>query len=421
MNSADALRLGTVTLDYWFFMLADGALRMLVLLHFHAQGLTPVELALLFLSYESAGVVTNLVAGWLGARLGLNRILQLGTALQLGALAALLLPDPWLTLAWVGAAQLVSGVAKDLAKTAAKSSVKVLMPAADGGRLYRWVVVLTGSKNAWKGAGYLLGGLLMAGPGFRTGLTGLFVLLAVVWLVSLVLLHAPLGRARERPPLLGVFSSNPAVNWLAAARTLLFASRDAWFAIALPLWIGEWLGFGPATVGLVLGAWIVIYGSAQAGVPWFTRKAMPTPALSLAWSGGLALLLGVLTLFAWPPVWGTGVLAGVLVFAAVFAVNSALHSYLIVALAREDGVSLDVGFYYAANALGRLLGTLLSGVLYQHAGPGFGLAACLAAALALVALSMLASLPLLRVRISDSAAVRVDPSERGRAGPSSTA
>lgn len=409
MTRADGLRLGVVTLDYWFFMLADGALRMLVLLHFHQQGLTPVALALLFLSYESAGVVTNLVAGWLGARLGLNRILQLGTALQLLALAMLLLPAPWLTLAWVGAAQLLSGVAKDLAKTAAKSSVRVLMPAADGGALYRWVVVLTGSKNAWKGAGYLLGGVLMAGPGFRVGLTGLLVLLAAVWLASLVLLRAPLGRASARPAFAGLFSVTPAINWLATARLALFASRDVWFAIALPLWIGDLLGIGPAGVGLVLGGWIVIYGLAQSVAPWWTAHGTPTAWSSIGWSASLAGLLAVLTALAWPPAFGPGVLVGVLVFAAVFAVNSALHSYLIVALARADGISLDVGFYYAANALGRLVGTLLSGLLYQ----AFGLAACLLAAAVLVVLALLASLPLVGVDLTRPAADPARPSAGG--------
>ena len=66
-------------------------------------------------------------------------------------------------------------------------------------------------------------------------------------------------------------------------------------------------------------------------------------------------------------------LGGLLVFGVVFALNSALHSYLIVSYAKDDGVSLDVGFYYMSNAMGRLIGTLLSGWVYQ----AYGLEACL--------------------------------------------
>lgn len=49
-------------------MLSDGALRMLVLLHFNGLGFSLIQLAYLFLLYEIAGIVTNLAAGWLAAR-----------------------------------------------------------------------------------------------------------------------------------------------------------------------------------------------------------------------------------------------------------------------------------------------------------------------------------------------------------------
>lgn len=382
-----------VTLNYWVFMLTDGALRVLVLLHFHRQGFEPLELALLFVLYECAGVVTNALGGWLGARFGLDRALQVGTALQLLALAGLLAAEPWLTVPWVAALQGLSGIGKDLNKTAAKSGVKVLAPGSGAGVLYRWVSFVTGSKNALKGAGHLLGGLLLTGSGFRPGILGLILLLLVMWIASLVLLHTRIGRARSRPVPVAVFSGESAVNALAAARLFLFASRDVWFAVALPLWLGERLGLGATAVGAFLGGWIVIYGTVQAFVPRLTGNESPGGAMALGAAGALAVLLLALTAVAAHPGLAPWLVPGLLLYAVAFAVNSATHSYLILALAREDGASLDVGFYYAANAAGRLVGTLASGLLYQY----LDLAACLAGAVVLVLACLVASVPLRRL------------------------
>ena len=142
-----------VTAAYWAFMLSDGALRMLVLLHFHTLGFRPVQLAYLFLLYELAGMVTNLSAGWIAARFGLTATLYAGLGLQVVALIALAQLDPeWslaLSVAFVMGVQGASGVAKDLAKMSSKSAVKLLAPSEEGG-LFHWVAVLTGSKNVVK-------------------------------------------------------------------------------------------------------------------------------------------------------------------------------------------------------------------------------------------------------------------------------
>src|SRR5690606_9320458 len=151
-----------ITANYWAFTLTDGALRMLVVLHFHGLGYSPLDIALLFLFYEFFGVVTNLVGGWLGAQLGLNRTMNIGLGLQIVALAMLLVPPAWVAVPWVMAAQALSGIAKVLNKMSAKSSVKLLVAEEAQGTLYNWVAILTGSKNALKGVGFFLGGALLA-------------------------------------------------------------------------------------------------------------------------------------------------------------------------------------------------------------------------------------------------------------------
>ena len=137
-----------VTAAYWAFMLTDGALRMLVLLHFNTLGFSPIQLAYLFVLYEIAGVITNLSAGWIAARFGLTSTLYAGLGLQVIALLALSMLDPAWSIAasvvFVMAVQGLSGVAKDLAKMSSKSAVKLLAPTEDAG-LFRWVAILTGS------------------------------------------------------------------------------------------------------------------------------------------------------------------------------------------------------------------------------------------------------------------------------------
>lgn len=371
-----------VTGNYWAFTLTDGALRMLVVLHFHGLGYSPLEIALLFLFYEVFGVITNLLGGWLGAHLGLNRTMSIGLALQVIALAMLLVPAALLTVPWVMAAQALSGIAKDLNKMSAKSSIKLLVPAAEQGLLFKWVAILTGSKNALKGAGFFLGGVLLTGLGFAGAVAAMAVALALVWLASLVLLKRDLGKAKNKPRIRDIFSKSRAINILSAARMLLFGARDVWFVVALPVFLAQTLGWNHSQTGGFLALWIIGYGAVQTVAPRLTGSAggsVPDGRSATAWAAGLAIVPGVLALLLGAEIDPAPVVIfGLLLFGAVFAINSSLHSYLIVSYAGRDGVSLDVGFYYMANALGRLAGTVLSGWVFQLAGQGVaGLAACL--------------------------------------------
>nr|WP_246378360.1 organoarsenical effux MFS transporter ArsJ [Halomonas fontilapidosi] len=383
-----------ITGNYWAFTLTDGALRMLVVLHFHQLGYSPLEVALLFLFYEAFGVVTNLVGGWLGARLGLNRTMNLGLGLQIVALAMLMVPATALTVPWVMAAQALSGIAKDLNKMSAKSAVKVLVPKdspSAGSALYRWVAILTGSKNALKGAGFFLGGLLLTLIGFRGAVIAMAVMLVGVLALSLVRLKAHLGRQKRKPKFTEVFSSSKAINVLSAARLCLFASRDVWFVVALPVFLYDQHGWSHWTVGGLLAIWVIGYGGVQTQAPRLTGLVKGgARGVTAFWA---LLLAGLPALLALLPLAEVGwLVAGLLAFGVLFAVNSSWHSYLIVHYARADGVSMDVGFYYMANAMGRLLGTLLSGWVYQV----HGLAACLWISSALVAASALMALALPR-------------------------
>lgn len=386
-----------VTGNYWAFTLTDGALRMLVVLHFHALGYAPLDIALLFLFYEVFGVVTNLVGGWLGARIGLNRTMQIGLLLQVVALLMLTVPASWLLVGWVMAAQALSGIAKDLNKMSAKSSIKLLLPAAAEGRIYRWVAFLTGSKNALKGLGFFLGALLLGGLGFRGAVLAMAAALALVWGLSLWALKTDLGRASRKPKFSQLVSKSRAVNVLSAARLCLFAARDVWFVVALPVYLGAVLGWDHWQVGGFLALWVIGYGAVQAMAPRITGLlggGSPDGRAALAWALPLIAVPAVIALtLAWQPT--AAVVVGLLVFGGLFAVNSALHSFLIIHYATEDGVSLDVGFYYMANAMGRLLGTLLSGWVFQSAG----LAACLWVSALLMALAALASQGLPRRRL----------------------
>ncbi|MDR9438297.1 MAG: organoarsenical effux MFS transporter ArsJ [Halomonas sp.] len=383
-----------ITGNYWAFTLTDGALRMLVVLHFHQLGYTPLEVALLFLFYEAFGVVTNLVGGWLGARLGLNRTMNVGLALQIVALSMLMVPAASLTVPWVMAAQALSGIAKDLNKMSAKSAVKVLVPkdsASAQSSLYRWVAILTGSKNALKGAGFFLGGVLLTLIGFRGAVIAMALMLVGVLALSLVRLKADLGRQKVKPKFSEVFSTSRAINVLSAARLCLFASRDVWFVVALPVFLYDQHGWSHWTVGGLLAVWVIGYGGVQTQAPRLTGLVKGgARAITAFWALALAGLPALLALLPLAEVgW---LVAGLLAFGALFAVNSSWHSYLIVHYARADGVSMDVGFYYMANAMGRLLGTLLSGWVYQV----YGLAACLWISAALVAASALMALALPR-------------------------
>ncbi|AFM33285.1 MULTISPECIES: organoarsenical effux MFS transporter ArsJ [Stutzerimonas stutzeri subgroup] len=385
-----------VTGNYWAFTLTDGALRMLVVLHFHSLGYTPLQIAALFLFYEVFGVVTNLVGGYLGARLGLNRTMNLGLAMQVVALLMLTVPAAWLTVPWVMGAQALSGIAKDLNKMSAKSSIKLLVPDSQQGTLYKWVAILTGSKNALKGVGFFLGGALLTLLGFAGAVLAMAAVLAVIWIGSLVLLKKDLGKAKAKPKFKDILSKSQAINVLSAARLFLFGARDVWFVIALPVYLSTVFGWNFWMVGGFLACWIIGYGIVQSMAPAITGKRsgnVPDGRAAFIWAALLAALpaaiaVGLTTDAS--PQWV--LIGGLLLFGALFAVNSSLHSYLIVSYAKEDGVSLDVGFYYMSNAMGRLIGTLLSGWVFQ----AYGLQACLWVSSLFVLLAAIISLRLPR-------------------------
>jgi predicted MFS family arabinose efflux permease len=363
-----------ITGGYWAFTLTDGAIRMLVVLYFHLLGYTPFEVATLFLFYEFFGVVTNLVGGWLGARIGLNLTMHIGMGLQILALSMLMVPEAWLGVAYVMAAQALSGIAKDLNKMSAKASIKTLLPEGGGeSRLFHWVAVLTGSKNALKGAGFFLGAALLELAGFRGALGVLAGGLLLVLITTLLLLPHGLGKSAAKPKFTQVFSKSAAVNWLSAARFFLFGSRDVWFVVALPVFLYSVLGWSFTQVGGFLALWVIGYGLVQANAPRLVRRSHrghgPDGGTAQLWAFVLAVLPAAIAVglqSGLPP--APLLIAGLIAFAVVFAINSAVHSYLIVAWSDRDKVSMNVGFYYMANAAGRLTGTVLSGLVYQYAG-----------------------------------------------------
>ncbi|MGY1424936.1 organoarsenical effux MFS transporter ArsJ [Lysobacter sp. A289] len=394
--SPDVRQYLLITGNYWAFTLTDGALRMLVVLHFHQLGYSPLQVAMLFLFYEIFGVVTNLVGGWLGAHVGLNRTMNVGLALQVVALSMLLVPAPWLVVPWVMAAQALSGIAKDLNKMSAKSSIKLLVPNDQQGALYRWVAALTGSKNALKGVGFFLGGALLTTVGFAPAIAIMAAGLALVWLLSMSLLKRDLGKAKSKPKFRDIFSKSRAINQLSAARMFLFGARDVWFVVALPVFLSASLGWDFWQVGGFLAAWVIGYGVVQSLAPYVTGHRsgkVPDGRSALGWATVLALVPAAMAMLL---IQGASpqliLVAGLTVFGVLFAINSSLHSYLIISYAAEDGVSLDVGFYYMANAMGRLLGTVLSGWVFQS----YGMAACLLVSAGLVAIAALASITLPR-------------------------
>ena len=385
-----------ITGNYWAFTLTDGALRMLVVLYFHQLGYSPLNIAMLFLFYEIFGVVTNLVGGWLGARLGLNNTMNIGLGLQIVALAMLTVPADMLTVMYVMAAQALSGIAKDLNKMSAKSAIKMLVPGDAQGKLYQWVAILTGSKNALKGFGFFLGGILLTLLEFRGAVIVMAAMLTIVWLMSLFSLKADLGKAKNKPKFTDMLSKSPAINMLSAARMFLFGARDVWFVVALPVFLAVTFQWDHWWVGGFMASWVIGYGIVQSFAPYFTGKKqgkVPSGQVAFMWAGYLLLIPAAIALALHFDFYiQQSLIAGLLLFGAVFAINSSLHSYLIVSYAGHDGVSLDVGFYYMANAMGRLIGTVLSGWVYQQ----YGLEACLWISSVFVALAALISIKLPR-------------------------
>jgi len=362
-----------VTGGYWAFTITDGAIRMLVVLYFHQLGYSPFEVAMLFLFYEFFGIVTNLVGGWLGARIGLNLTMNIGMALQVVALAMLTVPDAWLSVAYVMAAQALSGIAKDLNKMSAKASVKTMMGDEGESQLFKWVAILTGSKNALKGGGFFVGAALLEWIGFRGALAVLAGLLLVVLVITSIMLPSGVGKMKSKPKFTQVFSKVPAINWLSAARFFLFGSRDVWFVVGLPVFLYDVLGWSPTEVGSFLALWVIGYGVVQASAPKLVRRSHhghgPGGRTARLWAFILALFpAGIALALAqgWPA--ETVLIIGLILFGVVFAINSAVHSYLILAYSEHDKVAMSVGFYYMANAGGRLVGTVLSGWAYQTQG-----------------------------------------------------
>jgi len=406
---ADLKNYSIVTASYWGFTITDGALRMLVLLHFHALGYAPLDLAFLFLLYEAMGILTNFFGGWIGARFGLRSTLFSGLFIQIVALGMLAaLPEGLtvgLSVIYVMAAQALSGIAKDLTKMSSKSAVKLVVPGEGHALLFKWVSLLTGSKNALKGFGFFVGGFLLQTIGFAEALLSMAAGLFVILGVAVIYLKSDIGRAKGKISRKDLFSKSRDINYLSAARIFLFASRDVWFVVGVPVFLSSVVGWNFNEVGRFMAAWIIGYGVVQALVPKLLRRtrssqnaARAAKIWGMALAAATALLASGLT--------GTGnqlisnvlpgfdeaywLIWGLIIFGIIFAVNSALHSFLIVAYSDSDKVSLNVGFYYMANAVGRLMGTLLSGLIYQY----YGLFACLLVSSGMVVLAVLFTLPL---------------------------
>ena len=366
-----------VTASYWGFTLVDGALRMLVLLHFFKLGYSPFTLAFLFLLYEFAGIVANLAGGWLATRFGIPRMLAAGQALQIAGLVMLSALDPSrsaaASVAWVVAAQGVAGLAKDFTKTASKSAIKAT--AGDtAGQLFKWVAWFTGSKNAMKGVGFFFGGLLLELLGFKGALWLMAAIIGVIFLAGMALLPRQLGKAKASRTMREFFAKSRGVNLLAAARVFMFGAREVWFMVGLPVFLYA-AGWKFLEVGGFLAAWTVAYGLIQAVAPSLVARSNDGLSKEIhyarLWAGLLFAVPVVLALMMrdhslWRP--DIVLVIGLSIFGLPFAVNSSLHSYLILAYAGSKKAAEDVGFYYAANAAGRLIGILLSGALYQAGG-----------------------------------------------------
>ena len=405
---SDIRNYAIVTSAYWGFTLSDGALRMLVLLHFHTLGYTPFQLASLFLLYEFMGIVTNLVGGWLGSRFGLKITLFAGLTLQIAALLVLSALDPtWpkaLSVTYVLIVQGISGVAKDLSKMSSKSAIKLVVDGDSHSQLFKWVALLTGSKNALKGVGFFLGGALLAGLGFQASLWLMAAALAVILAAAVLSLPGDMGRAKVKTKFKQILSKSGAINLLSMARVFLFGARDVWFVVGLPVFLYDVLGWSFTEVGGFLAAWVIGYGFVQGIAPRLSKRSADGRtseiASALIWVIVLTAVTGVI---AWAlhagydPTWT--LIGGLALFGFVFAVNSSIHSYLILALTSSDQVALDVGFYYMANAAGRLGGTMLSGLAYQWAG----LSGCLA-----VAAGLLVAAGLFTALLGPAARVDVD-------------
>ncbi len=369
-----------VTAAYWADTVTDGAIRTLVLFYFYERGYSPFEVASLFLFYEFFGIVTNLVGGWLAARLGLKATLVMGLAVQIGALLMLgLAPADWLVVPYVMLSQALSGIAKDLTKMSSKSAVRLVVPEGENDTLFRWVAILTGSKNALKGVGFFLGAVLLTVVGFRTSQLLLAALVLTALVMVLTMMRGTLGNPDRKAKFSQMFSNSRAVNVLAAARILLFASRDVWFVVGLPVYLESQQGWSFWQTGAFLAIWVIGYGAVQAVAPELLRRRARGAGTASGEPTGrtaarLAFVLAIFPALIAIAITSSGanpslvIVVGLIAFGIAFALNSAVHSYLILRYAAGDKVAMNVGFYYMANAAGRLAGTLLSGLLYQWQG-----------------------------------------------------
>ena len=409
MKLSNIQQYSVVTANYWAFTLTDGALRLLVVGHFHELGYTTLQIALLFLFYEFFGIITNLYGGWIGARYGLRLTLWIGTILQIIALFMLIpVKEDWpviFSVAYVMVAQAVSGIAKDLNKMSAKSAVKTVVPETNDGndtgqkQLFKWVAILTGSKNALKGVGFFLGGLLYKLFGFNNAVGIMGFGLCLAFLLTLIL-PGEIGKMKTKPAFNDLFSKSNAINILSAARFFLFGARDVWFVVALPVFLDMAFGWDYMEIGLFLGAWVIGYGIVQASAPairkmWGQKESPDRKAIQF-WSAVLMVIPSLIGVALWressPSI---AIILGLTIFGFVFAMNSSTHSYMILAYSDNEKVSLNVGFYYMANAAGRLIGTLLSGLLFmigRNASIGFQY--CLYFSSLLIFLSWISSLKL---------------------------
>ena len=370
-----------VTLSYWFFMLTDGALRMLVLLHFHTLGFSPLQLAYLFLLYEFFGMVTNLTAGWIAKKIGLNITLFSGMIFQIVSLLLLTQVDKsWSitsSVIFVMATQGLSGIAKDLTKISSKSSVKLL--ASDkNNKLFQWVTLMTGSKNAVKGFGFLLGALLLAFLGFQLSLILMAGLLSIILILVFVYLNNDYSKIKKDVKFSEVFSKNKNINYLSFGRVFLFGARDTWLVVGLPVFLYSMMSDGSIddnkkaffVIGTFMAVWTIFYGFVQGVTPKILSQNEPLGKQTKYWASlliGIPIILILLSLyFEEYKLYIT--ISLLFIFGFVFAVNSSLHSFLILKYTDKNRVTLDVGFYYMSNAFGRLIGTLLSGLSIQFGG-----------------------------------------------------
>ena len=415
MKLSNIQQYSVVTANYWAFTLTDGALRLLVVGHFHELGYTTLQIALLFLFYEFFGIITNLYGGWIGARYGLRLTLWIGTILQIIALFMLIpVKEDWpviFSVVYVMVAQAVSGIAKDLNKMSAKSAVKTVVPETSNGndtgqkQLFKWVAILTGSKNALKGVGFFLGGLLYKLFGFNNAVGIMGFGLCIAFLLTLIL-PREIGKMKTKPAFNDLFSKSNAINILSAARFFLFGARDVWFVVALPVFLDMAFGWDYMEIGLFLGAWVIGYGIVQASAPairkmWGQKESPDRKAIQF-WSAVLMVIPSLIGVALWressPSI---AIIIGLTIFGFVFAMNSSTHSYMILAYSDNEKVSLNVGFYYMANAAGRLVGTLLSGLLFMIGrNPSIGLQYCLYFSSLLILLSWISSLKLPSIKQS---------------------